>query len=167
MLYVLLYDKKINKPAGIPDQWPAETFEGVESPGFDWVEMTPAALQAHKSTHQAAYDAWYQASLPPPDIEAQYVAMIKNAKAFADSLINSTAANNIRFGITQAGKTKLIGDAVKETVYYLSSGSLYEAVAEIDKIVVTPEMAPFITTANLLEFKNKIRAYLGLAPLQS
>ena len=165
MLYVLLYDKKTNKPAGIPDQWPAETIEASESPGIDWVTMTVPELEAHKATHQAAYDTWYASTLPPPDPDAAYLNVVKNARAFGDSLINSSAASNIRYGITQAGKTKLIGDAVKEAVYYLQSGSLYEAMTAIDAIAVTPEMSPFITAETLLMFKNKIRAYLGLAPL--
>lgn len=165
MLYVLLYDKKTNKPAGIPDQWPAETIEAEQSPGVDWIEMSPAELEAHKDTHQAAYDARYVSTLPAPDPDAVYVQMVKNAKIFTESLINSSAANNIRFGITQTGKTKLIGDAVKDTLYYLQSGSLYAAMDAMDEIVITQEMAPFITAEVLLMFKNKIRAYLGLPPL--
>jgi hypothetical protein len=165
MLAVLLYEKVVNKPAGIPDVWPAEVREVTELPSPDWVAMSLAEFEAYKTTHQATYNTWYASTLPPPDPSAVYLGIVKKTREFGESLMDSSAADNIRFGITQAGKTKLIGDAVRDVVYYLRSGSLYEAMTAIDAIVITPEMAPFITAENLVLFKNKIRAYLGLPPL--
>ena len=58
---VLKYEFVSNKPAGISDEWPAETIELGESttlPGEDWVLMTQAQLTAHKATYQAAYDSY-------------------------------------------------------------------------------------------------------------
>jgi len=165
MLAVLLYQFVTNKPAGIPDVWPAEVKETSDLPSPDWVLMTPAEFEAYKSTHQAAYNTWYQSTLPTVDPNAVFIDIVNKAKVFAEGVIITAAAENIRLGITQAGKTKLIADTLKDLVYYLQSGSLYEAMTAIDAVVVTPEMAPFITAERLLIFKNKIRAYLGLPPL--
>jgi hypothetical protein len=165
MLAVLLYEKVTNKPAGIPDVWPAEVKEVTELPNSDWIEMSVAEFEAYKATHQATYNTWYQSTIPAADPNAVFVDIVNKAKVFAESVIITAAAENIRLGITQAGKTKLVADTLKDLVYYLQSGSLYEAMAAIDAVVVTPEMSPFITAERLLIFKNKIRAYLGLPPL--
>lgn len=50
-----------NKPAGIPDVWPAEVRELGDSktpPGPDWIVMTPADLTAYKVSRQQLYDLW-------------------------------------------------------------------------------------------------------------
>jgi hypothetical protein len=164
MLAVLLYEHVTNKPAGIPDVWPAEVREVIELPSPDWLEMSEAELEAYKATHQATYDTWYQ-SIITVDASTQYVSLINNAKMFANEIITTAIAENIAMGITQAGKTKLILDTLKDVYYYLQAGSLYEVLTAVDAITVTQEMSPFITTARLTTFKNKIRVYLGLPPL--
>lgn len=79
----------------------------------------------------------------------------KAQQGFAD-LVRSYAGANIIMQITAAGKTKLIGDAVQEVLYWGSTGSLWEAYCAIERIEITPEMAPFMTGALKQEFKNKV-----------
>lgn len=165
MLAILIYQYVTNKPNGIPDAWPAQVQTTTILPGENWVLMTESEYNDYRNSHQAVYDAWYQSTLPVVDPNAFYIEIVNKAKAFSESMIIDAAAENIRLGITQAGKTKLIADTLKDLVYYLQSGSLYEAMIAIDTVVVTPEMSPFITSSRLLVFKNKIRAYLGLPPL--
>src|SRR5271165_2241270 len=74
-----------------------------------------------------------------------------------NTLVRIVIAENIAMGITSSGKTKLIADAMFPVMVYGSSGSLWEAYNAIDKIVVTPEMAPYITTARLNWMKNQIQ----------
>lgn len=165
MLAVLIYQFVSNKPAGMPDAWPAEVKETSELPNENWLLMTEQEFVAYKSTHQAAYNAWYASTIPAPNPLNTYIAIVSKAKEFANEIMNIAAAENILMGITQVGKTKLIADTLRDVTYYLQSGSLYEAMTSIDAVVITAEMAPFITSSRLLEFKNKIRVYLGLPPL--
>jgi hypothetical protein len=164
MLAVLLYEHVTNKPAGIPDVWPAEVREVIELPDSNWIAMSVAEFEAYKTTHQATYDTWYQSTLTV-DSSVPYVNIINNSKMFANEIITTAIAENIAMGITQAGKTKLILDTLRDVHYYLQAGSLYEVLTAVDVITVTQEMSPFITTARLTAFKNKIRAYLGLPQL--
>ena len=164
MLAVLLYEKLTDKPAGIPDVWPAEVREVIELPNSDWIEMSVAEFNDYKATHQATYDTWYE-STQVIDTSLPYVAVVNNAKMFANEIITKAIAENVAMGITQTGKTKLILDTLKDVYYYLQAGSLYEVLTAVDAITVTPEMSPFITSDRLLIFKNKIRAYLGLSLL--
>lgn len=92
--------------------------------------------------------------------------MVKSAINFGSTLVTDFATENVMLGITQAGKTKLIADTCQTAFYYLSTGSLYEARAEMLNLTPTEEMSPFLTHARRIAFVNKIEQYLGL-PLSS
>jgi hypothetical protein len=94
--------------------------------------------------------------------EDRIKSVVRRAIDFGNSLTLDFATENVMLGITQAGKTKLIADTCQQAFYYLSTGSLYEARTEMLAIVVTEEMAPFLTTARRLAFVNKIETYLGI-----
>lgn len=63
---------------------------------------------------------------------------------------------NIVSQITKAGKTQLIGDTLKEVVYWGNLASLYQVLGALERVKVTPEMAPFFTEATKQEMKNRV-----------
>lgn len=87
------------------------------------------------------------------DIGASKIA--KAQAAFA-ALVQQISGQNLIEQITLAGKTKLIADAVRPVVYYGTTGSLWEAYAAAQSIVITPEMSPFLTEEKRQQFKNKL-----------
>lgn len=92
----------------------------------------------------------------PPHLVIIGAAKVAKAKAEFDKLVNEIAGENIIAQITAAGKTKLIADTLKEVAYYGSQGSLWEVYAAVEKIKITPEMAPFLTEERKQAFKNRI-----------
>lgn len=85
----------------------------------------------------------------------------RNASAAWTNLKDAVVAENLALGITSSGKTKLIADTLYPTMVYGASGSLWEAYNELNKIQVTPEMAPFITHARLEWMKNQLIQSIG------
>lgn len=81
---------------------------------------------------------------------------IKKAQDGFNSLIAEFGGENVIAQITTAGKTKLIGDAVRDVMYYGSTGSLWEAYKAVEDIVITEEMAPFLTEQRKQDFKNRL-----------
>jgi hypothetical protein len=89
--------------------------------------------------------------------------IVQNARLFGDSLVVTFSAENILMGITQAGKTKVVSDYLADLSRYIQTGSLYEAVNEIDRLVslgIPESLSPFITLERMDIFKNKIVSYL-------
>ncbi|MGL4401092.1 MAG: hypothetical protein ACRCXD_14575 [Luteolibacter sp.] len=105
---------------------------------------------------------YYQVNIPNDNVEAIKSSILKPAQDFGQNLKDAFASENIGQGITQAGKTRIVADLLRDVDYYLSSGSLYEALAEIDRLVYDSSYAPFVTAERLRIFKNKIRRYVGL-----
>jgi hypothetical protein len=91
--------------------------------------------------------------------------LVSSAADFGREITITFAAENVAMGITQQGKTKLIADVCKDAMYYLQTGSLYEAEAEMGRIEVTEDMSPFLTELRIKDFRNKIRSYLGITLL--
>jgi len=82
--------------------------------------------------------------------------VVNNAINAWHNMVVTVAAENIAMGITQSGKTKLISDALFRVMVYGSSGSLWEAYNELNHVVITPEMAPYITQARIEWMKNQL-----------
>lgn len=82
--------------------------------------------------------------------------IVSNAQKQWAMLVAGFAAENIAMGITQAGKTLLVSDALYEVAVYGSQGSLWQAYNALSKVKVTPEMAPFLTEARIQWMKNKM-----------
>lgn len=72
------------------------------------------------------------------------------------NLVVTVAAENVAMGISQQKKTKFIADTLMPVMMYGQSGSLWEAYNALNAIVITPEMAPFITEARREWMKNQI-----------
>lgn len=92
---------------------------------------------------------------------------VADAIAFGQKLLTEFAAENIALGITQAGKTKSVRMALADAQAALSTGSLYDAIAELKSIPEEVKDNTFLTDARLLSAINKIETYLGLAPLST
>jgi len=65
------------------------------------------------------------------------------AIAFGHQVIAEMATENILLGITQAGKTSSVRKASAEVISALSTGSLYDAIAEIRTIPAESKDAVF------------------------
>lgn len=99
------------------------------------------------------------------EIKKQYEVIISNAIDFGKKLSIDFASDNVIGGITQAGKTKDVALYLRDLSYYLTTGSLYEAINEINILIsdVVPEgLSPFVTESILQTFKQKIEDYLGI-----
>lgn len=89
---------------------------------------------------------------------------IKAATSFGDALLNEFTIENVMLGITQAGKTRAISNYCHKLAHYISTGSLYAAIEQIDEMLglgLDPTLEPFVTEARLLEYKAKIQAFLA------
>jgi len=100
-----------------------------------------------------------------PTLEEQMALYLeKDVDKFVKEMIYEFAAENIAMGITQAGKTKAVADELRDLNYYMRSYSLYEVMAEIDRLIaagIDPTLAPFMTDARMTDFKNKIAGFLA------
>lgn len=99
-------------------------------------------------------------NLPPT-----YIALGKSkankARLFFLDFMDEYSGGCIVLGITAKKKTKLIADTLKDVTYYGNSGSLWEAYNALEKIDITPEMAPFLTDEVKQFLKNKIVAFIS------
>ena len=97
----------------------------------------------------------------------QYTALIQNAIVFGQTLTVQFATQNVMAGITQAGKTQAVLAYSSNLYTYLSTGSLYVAISEIEAMIADTtstktSLAPFITNDILYAYLNQIQGYLGL-----
>jgi hypothetical protein len=86
------------------------------------------------------------------------------ARTFGQSLIDDFSTENVLLGITQSGKTGIIGDALRDINFWITTGSLFEVlkvIAEL-KLNLNTEWEPFITLERLTMVENKIKLYLNI-----
>lgn len=89
--------------------------------------------------------------------------LVLKAISFGNEMIVLFAAENVMMGITQAGKTKDVADYLASMTRYLQTGSLYEAINEIDRLIASglpSDLNPFVSESRMLVFKSKITEYL-------
>lgn len=77
------------------------------------------------------------------------------------AMVQQFAAENIAMGITQAGKTGLIGTALQEVNMYGSVGSLWQAYDALNRVHITSDMAPFLTPERIQWMKNQMIAAIS------
>jgi len=87
---------------------------------------------------------------------------VSEALSKGQSLIQEFITENLVLGITQAGKTKEVRQAMAEVTSCLQTGSLYDAIDELRLIPAESKDAVFITDTRILSYINKIESYLGL-----
>lgn len=92
------------------------------------------------------------------------MAKIEAAVQFGNTLMIKFASENVLMGITQAGKTKAVADYLADATRYIQTGSLYEVVHEIDRLLgegVPSDLSPFITASRMNQIKEDILDYLS------
>jgi hypothetical protein len=97
------------------------------------------------------------------DITEHIRKIIRNAVMFGTDLMEEFAAENVMSGITQAGKTKQVADYLADVIRYVQTGSLYEVINEVDRLIaagIPPELDPFVTQDILNNFKSRVLVYL-------
>ena len=109
---------------------------------------------------------------PPQAASAQatvdiYTQLVQNAITFGQALIVQFATQNVMAGITQAGKTQAVLTYSSDLYTYLTTGSLYVALSEIETMIADTSdekvaLAPFISNAILYGYLNQIQLYLGV-----
>lgn len=92
---------------------------------------------------------------------------IINARKFGNDLAALFAKENVVMGITAAGKTRAVTDYCHKLEHYMTTGSLYAAIEEINSMIADItlpllSLSPFVTTARLNTYKAKIQTYLGI-----
>lgn len=100
----------------------------------------------------------------PQNAYNECAAIVTTALSYWQQMIVIVAAENIAMGITQAGKTLLISNAMEQVALYGSQGSLWEAYNALNDIVVTPEMAPFLTADRIQWMRNQMIAVIAMLP---
>lgn len=90
-------------------------------------------------------DTWTPPTTLAPNYQLIAEDKVQKAMDGFEKLLKSYAAANMLAGITQLGKTKLIADTFADVMRYGQSGSLYQAISALQAIVITNEMAPFLT----------------------
>jgi len=86
-------------------------------------------------------------------------ALVERAMAFGQKIIKEFAAENIRLGITQDGKTAEVRVKMANVLSALSTGSLYDAIDQANEIEDFD--AKYVTEARIQSFIAKIQTYLG------
>lgn len=95
-------------------------------------------------------------------LEAKRDARTLAAMAAGKALMEEFILENVKLGITQAGKTRDVRLALREVKDCLETGSLYDAMDEIRAIPEAAKDETFVSDARLLTFLNKIEAILAL-----
>lgn len=161
LLAVKFYSSHPNKPELMPNEWPwlivpAENLSVQERQ--EWTLMTEEELANHKEQYKAQYDIYEQSEL----IKQQVDNKIRQALDFGQKLIIEYAAENVLLGITQQQKTREVLLYLQNLLLFLQTGSLYEAIKEIDNLLqnIPSNLYPFVTEQRLQQCKQKILNFL-------
>ena len=101
---------------------------------------------------------------PNPNMQEIIRVRIKESINFANEMLVNFATENVLLGITQAGKTKEVADYLTDLLRYGQSGSLYEVVNELDRLIALGDpqgLAPFITVVRLEALKQQTLDFLS------
>jgi hypothetical protein len=93
---------------------------------------------------------------------AHYQAAAAAAISFGQKMMAQFAGQNLQLGITAAGKTKTVRQAMQEVTNCLLTGSLIEAISEIKALPQASYDSTFITAARLLAACNQLETFCGL-----
>lgn len=124
--------------------------EYVKTPAVEYVAPQPEQYRlVKKNGTDAALSA------------AQVEKIVRAAMAFGNELIVEFSTENIMLGITQDGMTKQVRQNMSEVISALVTGSLYDAIDEVDAIPESAKDGKYITDERLQQYKAKIQEYLG------
>lgn len=111
---------------------------------------------------------WNAPDVPMPQTAIEeYTALVQAAMDFGQALTVQYATQNVMAGITQAGQTQAVLTYTTNLYNYLSTGSLYVAISELENMIAdTSEtkaaLAPFVTNDILYTYLNQIQGYLDI-----
>jgi hypothetical protein len=102
-----------------------------------------------------------------PTVTQQVNLQINNAITFGMQLLVQYATQNVLAGITQAGQTIPVATYLQNLQYYLSTGSLYAGITELNNLIADTSstkaaLSPFITNNILYGYLNQIQTYLNV-----
>lgn len=95
------------------------------------------------------------------EIKSKLRQAVQGAINFGQQLLVDFAMENIQLGITQDGMTKTVRQNMAEIISALQTGSLYDAIDEIDAIPAEAKDAKYITDERLAVYKQRILDYLA------
>jgi len=122
----------------------------VKTPAVEYVAPQPEQYRlVKKNGTDAALSA------------AQVEKIVRAAMEFGNNLIVEFSTENIMLGITQDGMTKQVRQNMSEVISALITGSLYDAIDEVDAIPESAKDDKYITDERLQQYKAKIQEYLG------
>lgn len=161
------------KPFPIKVDRLGKALKGILSSNFDGLVCGPDSLQImfKEAVTQEDADAvttyWDGVTeiTFSPSLREMISARLNEATVFGQTMILDFAVENVEMGITQAQKTKAVSDYCRGIQRYLQTGSLYAAVEAIQEMItagVPAELAPFVTEARLITYRDRLNAYLGL-----
>ena len=158
----------VDKPAGIPDSWPAEVRELGESSTLpdasgEWQLMTEEEFNIYKGSVQAEYDAWHSACRSEEIAIQKTEALMKACMTFSQGVMIRFSAENVRLGITQDGKTGEVLTKLQPMINALSAGSLLEAITRLEAIPVEDYDSKFINAARITRVVNEIKDFLNIS----
>lgn len=97
-------------------------------------------------------------------IQEEVKIKVSSAIKFGNDLIVNFASENVLMGITQAGKTKDVADYLADLMRYAQTGSLYEVINEVDRLIaegLPADLEPFITETRMNVFRQQVVDYLS------
>lgn len=100
---------------------------------------------------------------PPASVVSpsdQVEAAISKCISFGNNLFLKYSTQNALAGIGSSGKRKLVADTLRDVHFYAQVGLLAEMIDALEAVVVTSEMAPFITDAIIANFIQQIQDFL-------
>lgn len=102
-----------------------------------------------------------------PTLVQQVSISIQAATMFGQSLMRQYAAENVLMGITPAGLTPGVAAYLQTLVYYLTTGSLYAAMGQMNTMIADTSttktsLSPYVTNARLYTYLNLIQTYLNI-----
>lgn len=170
MATFVVYDKSTNLPLGIYDA-PEVDESRLQSSRLLQHARLPNGVEAAFSHPELVEGEWLavanpDAPPPPapvtPDMNAIVTARIEESMAFGQRLIRDFAVENVLMGITQMGLTNTVRKTMLEVGAALTTGSLYDAIAEAKLIPAEKKNNIFVNDTRLLKFINKIEDFLGI-----
>jgi hypothetical protein len=171
MATYVIYDMSTGDPLGIYT---------ADSPRSDGIQSEGRTLRharlpegvdpnfSHPEEIEGEWVAVQDADAPPPpapvvpDMHAIVTARIEESMRFGQTLIRDFAVENVLMGITQMGMTNVVRKTMLEVGAALTTGSLYDAIAEAKAIPAEKKNNIFVNDTRLLTFVNRIEDFLGI-----
>lgn len=127
-----------------------------------WIHFSIAPSPEQETEIDTAITSFTQLT---PVKQVQQV--VRMAVDFGNQVIFDFTVENVLLGITQMGLTSHVRRVTTPIITALTTGSLYDAIAEVRLLNTDDFDSVILTPARLLTFRNKIEAYLGVPLAQT